>query len=435
MKTPKNSRPHSKDFTARCVRSLTLFPTFDRRVVPRRNPTATMTRCRDSLLFTFLLLLCLPFSNAFVTHPSLRYPSTATTRWSHPIEETTNTVRIWKQHTRILSQALSDFVRRARLPLVAAATAAMLLAGPLPADAAGSGGRMGGSFSRSSSSYSSRSYYYGGSSGRSYYSPSTLNLSYRPYQPVVPVDSGGAGAILSEEDANVIVFSYLALIGFIAYWPVSAAITASRIDQRIKDRLTTAGTVLRLNVALDVANRDDPSSILSVLDHIANTTGQNTSTRAGVQQLTKQVALELLRRKSSMASAFGQVQYCKEERQGQRLFNEWSVRERIKFEKETINRFGGVDFSMPRRSLDQSDSDMASSKATMAVVTLVLLMEESLPKGMSIQSLDDVERVLWQVAASAGAVLGAEILWTPEERSEVLTRKEVLADYPELRAL
>jgi uncharacterized membrane protein len=49
--------------------------------------------------------------------------------------------------------------------------------------------------------------------------------------------------------------------------------------------------------------------------------------------------------------------------------------------------------------------------------------------------LADVEKVLRQVAASNADVLGAEILWTPEDWAEVLTKKEVLADYPELRAM
>jgi hypothetical protein len=51
----------------------------------------------------------------------------------------------------------------------------------------------------------------------------------------------------------------------------------------------------------------------------------------------------------------------------------------------------------------------------MAVVTLVLSFEgdEGFSRGM--RSLADVEKVLRQVAASNADVLGAEILWTPED--------------------
>jgi uncharacterized membrane protein len=405
-----------------------------------------MTIRLGSLLCTSLLFFYVPYSLAFVTQRAHRYPSTLLSRDK---DSTTSDDRWTKttQPTSILSQALSQVANQAKVPLVSAATAALLLSSSLPADAAMSGGRMGGSFSRSPSpsrSYGGggRSSYYGGGS-RSYYSrPSTTIVApivtpfYNPfYSPFVPFYGGGVGAISYARGPGLFDLLFLGGLGLFAFSAVSGAIS-SRTNQWDDDSgialASSQGTsVLRLNIALDVPNRDDPSSILSVLDRIANTSGKNTQSRSGVQQLTRQVALELLRRKSSISSAYGQMQYCKEDRQGQRVFNEWSVRERSKFEKETINRFGGTDFSMPRR--DATDAAIRS-KATMAVVTLVLSLEESLPK-VSIQSLDDVERVLRQVASSDAAVLGAEILWTPEDRSEVLTRKEVLADYPELRAL
>jgi uncharacterized membrane protein len=408
----------------------------------------TMTRCLGLLICSLLLLFHVPHSTAFAPQRAHRYPTTTTLSHAKDSPTTGNRVAKTTQPTPILSQAVSNVANQAKIPLVTAATAAMLLSSSLPADAAMSGGRMGGSFSRSPSpsrSYGGggRSSYYGGGS-RTYYSrPSTTIVApivtpfYNPfYSPIVPFYGGGVGAISYARGPGLFDLLFLGGIGFLALSAVSNAIS-SRVNQWDDDSgvaiaASSQGTsVLRLNIALDVPNRDDPSSILSVLDRIANTTGKNTQSRSGVQQLTKQVALELLRRKSSISSAYGQMQYCKEDRQGQRVFNEWSVRERSKFEKENINRFGGLDFSTPRR--DAIDSAI-SSKATMAVVTLVLSLEESLPK-VSIQSLDDVERVLRQVASSDAAVLGAEILWTPEDRSEVLTRKEVLADYPELRAL
>ena len=49
-------------------------------------------------------------------------------------------------------------------------------------------------------------------------------------------------------------------------------------------------------------------------------------------------------------------------------------------------------------------------------------MEEALRKIASDAKVDD-------------CLQSAEILWTPEDRSETLTLREVVADYPELRSV
>jgi hypothetical protein len=61
-------------------------------------------------------------------------------------------------------------------------------------------------------------------------------------------------------------------------------------------------TVVKCSIALDVTNRDDPSSILSVLDHIAEAKGKANTYENDVLS-TKQVALEILRRKAKIHSA------------------------------------------------------------------------------------------------------------------------------------
>ena len=59
-----------------------------------------------------------------------------------------------------------------------------------------------------------------------------------------------------------------------------------------------------------------------------------------------------------------------------------------------------------------------------------------------IQSLSDLEMILQAIASMStssenddNVLYGAEILWTPEDRSETLTKKDILADYPELNVL
>eukprot|EP00584_Thalassiosira_punctigera_P012229 CAMPEP_0172563834 /NCGR_PEP_ID=MMETSP1067-20121228/102044_1 /TAXON_ID=265564 ORGANISM="Thalassiosira punctigera, Strain Tpunct2005C2" /NCGR_SAMPLE_ID=MMETSP1067 /ASSEMBLY_ACC=CAM_ASM_000444 /LENGTH=69 /DNA_ID=CAMNT_0013354361 /DNA_START=1 /DNA_END=210 /DNA_ORIENTATION=- len=56
----------------------------------------------------------------------------------------------------------------------------------------------------------------------------------------------------------------------------------------------------------------------------------------------------------------------------------------------------------------------------------------------TVNSIRDVEEALGCIAADAkvdNCLRGSEILWSPEERDETLTMKEVLADYPTLRSI
>ena len=199
-------------------------------------------------------------------------------------------------------------------------------------------------------------------------------------------------------------------------------------------------SVIELSVALDVPSRDDPNSILAALDRLSRTA--KTDSRVGVQNLTSQVALELLRRKSSIVAACAKGRHFGDAggAQAQREYNGATVRERGKFQRETISRYGGVDYSSEKKKLKSSPDDY-SADATVAVITIVMLIEgdstsDAMPSRMN--SVRDVESALSRIASDArvdDCLRGAEILWTPEERDETLTMREVLADYPSLRSI
>jgi uncharacterized membrane protein len=56
----------------------------------------------------------------------------------------------------------------------------------------------------------------------------------------------------------------------------------------------------------------------------------------------------------------------------------------------------------------------------------------------NVSSMRDVEGAFGRIASDARAdecLKGAEILWTPVDRDETLTMREVLADYPTLRSI
>mmetsp|Transcript_35277 Transcript_35277/g.51725 ORF Transcript_35277/g.51725 Transcript_35277/m.51725 type:complete len:197 (+) Transcript_35277:242-832(+) len=193
-----------------------------------------------------------------------------------------------------------------------------------------------------------------------------------------------------------------------------------------------------MTVALNVPNRNDvTTSILYKLKQLSDTA--KTDTRVGVQNLTSQVALELLRRKEYIIASSSKYFHFQDEMMAEREYNNLTIQERGKFEKESVNKYGGVDYSNPqpkRIKGNDDDDDELQSKATMAVVTIVLSIEgDSTKVPTKIRSLFDVTEGLRIIASDVkvGSCLrGAEILWTPEERTETLSRKDVFADYPDL---
>merc|ERR1712188_71714 len=130
-------------------------------------------------------------------------------------------------------------------------------------------------------------------------------------------------------------------------------------------------SVVQLSVALEVPNRDDRNSILSVLDRISQTA--RTDSRVGIQNLTSQVALEVLRRKSSIVSATTSNKHFRKQDKAMREFQTTSIKERSKFETETVNRYGGVDYSGTSKSFAAPGG--TNNKATMAVVTFVIAID------------------------------------------------------------
>ena len=340
---------------------------------------------------------------------------------------------------------------------IAASLLALTLAlSPMNADAAMSGGRMGGSFSSPSrsapsrmmpsrSSYSSPSYRGGG-----YYSrpnivvAPTITPFYSPftpfYNPITPFYGGGAavayrspfffgGGLFPLFALGVGAWALLNVVPSL----VSRSDTFSSFDSTaLSSALGTGTSVAQISVAIEVPDRDDPSSILSVLDRLSRTA--RTDSRVGIQNLTSQVALELLRRKSSISAAWTRSKHFSRTQEAQREYQQRSVQERSKFEQETVSQYGGVDYS----SRSVGNTGATDSKATMAVVTILIAIDGDSTKLPQVNSLRDVENALQKIASDVktdDCLLSAEILWSPEARTETLSKRDVVADYPELRSV
>jgi len=345
---------------------------------------------------------------------------------------------------------------KGKMAMAAAAMAFALAVLPLPSEAAMSGGRMGGSFSaprqtmsapRSSSrGYSGGTRGYSGGYSSGYYSrPSVIvapgmGYGYSPFAAPITPFYGGPGAGVVSYSRGPSFFSLLLLGGFMfavanAFRNAGDAMSSSTTElfgsSSVASALGYGTSVLQLSVALEVPNRDDTSSILSVLNRLANTA--RTDSRVGIQNLTSQVALELLRRRSSIVSGSSSYKHFADRAKAGRDYQAQSVRERSKFEREGVSKYGGVDYSISSKSESE-----VSGKATMAVVTLVLAIDGDSTKVPKINSVSDVEDALRRIASDSkvdDCLQSAEILWTPEDRSETLSLRDVVADYPELRSI
>eukprot|EP00980_Cylindrotheca_fusiformis_P023447 scaffold10490_cov129-Cylindrotheca_fusiformis.AAC.3 len=350
---------------------------------------------------------------------------------------------------------------KSHMKIAAAAAMAFALAF-LPinaADAAMSGGRMGGSYSAPRQSMSrpmpssSRGYsgggYYGGGGGysRGYYSrPSTTIITpgfgYTPFfNPIVPF-YGGAGVMSYSRgpsffDILFIGGALFAVANIVSRATGDATSQSDMFDSVASSSALGSGTsVVQLSVALEVSNRDDPNSILGALDRLARTA--KTDSRVGIQNLTSQVALELLRRRSSITSATSSYDHFRDRTKAGREFQSRSVKERSKFERESVSKYGGVDYSMDNNNNRPSGSSLVDGKATMAVVTIILNIDGDSTKIPKITSIADVESALRRIASDSkvdDCLQSVEILWTPEDRSETLSLRDVIADYPELRSV
>mmetsp|Transcript_32861 Transcript_32861/g.47557 ORF Transcript_32861/g.47557 Transcript_32861/m.47557 type:complete len:433 (-) Transcript_32861:914-2212(-) len=301
------------------------------------------------------------------------------------------------------------------------------------------GGRMGGSFSapsRSSYSAPSRSSMRSSSYGGSGYSP-RFSRGYT---------MGGTYSSPGYYGSSVVVPVYsrpLAPVGFFfngAFFLATAFVLSSILNGAAagssSDAISPLGkgvSVVSFSVALNVPRRDDPSSILSYLKRTSDYA--DTGSRSGLQNLVSQVALELLRQRKSVVAASSQYKHYKSTDDATREFNRWAITQRSKYEKETISKFKGNDYSNPV----VRSNDEVSYQATIAVVTLILAIEgDSTVVPVPVDGTGDVADALSKIAADAkveDCLLGAEILWAPGDASETLSEREIYADYPELRSI
>jgi uncharacterized membrane protein len=184
-------------------------------------------------------------------------------------------------------------------------------------------------------------------------------------------------------------------------------------------------TVCKLQVALEAPDRKGFSILGQINNKVERT---NTNSPAGLASLVSEVCLALLRKSDDWVSACSSTttfQGRSAPGQAESLFNKMATAELSKFEKEYYPPPG---------------SDPAGPATLVVVSILCALRGDRTSFGNVGGDSQEVRKALTMLAADVSLergelLVGAEVLWTPSEPDEVLTKRDLILDYPELMDL
>lgn len=155
----------------------------------------------------------------------------------------------------------------------------------------------------------------------------------------------------------------------------------------------------------------------------------DTSSEAGLAELLRQTALELMREKDSVRYLLVDASGPFSLTNGESKMNSAAMAERSRFQ---IERMRGADGQVRRSSVAPA---VGSEVLEFLVVTILVATRTPLGIGKAEdrQALDSVLAELGAVSASN--LLGLEVIWTPADPDDSLTVTDLLTTYPEMRSL
>lgn len=282
------------------------------------------------------------------------------------------------------------------------------------------GGRIGGGSFRSPSP--SRGY----SSPRSY-SPPMGGGGYYPgggfgFPFIAPTFFIGGGGSL------VTILVFFSIASFLVQTFRRSQVEGSDYDAVSNPTVSVA----RLQVGL-LANARE---LQADLDKLA--ASANTGSTAGLAQVLQETTLALLRHPEYWTHADSTVQQSRLA-SAEAEFNRLALSERSKFSRETLSN---VNNQLQQAPLDAllAGSDVGSlatqelqDPGEFIVVTLVVGAQGSLQLP-AVNNTEDLRQALGILGGVASdRLLALEVLWTPQAEADVLTRDDLLVEYPSLK--
>lgn len=356
-------------------------------------------------------------ASGFVTESPTATPGTNSNKNSLPIRITPRYVK--KKEDNVWSKMVSQVSKGIGI-LALSVLAAMSLS--RPAEAARSGGRMGGSRSFSSGRLgssigghrtgigSSRSGGVMGARGVAthsfFFSPFGFGMGYGYGY---PMGGGGLGSLL--------------------FWGVFAVIMVQVLRGVMNQDGQIEGGYDRLSVAkVQVGLLSNARELQRDLERIASRA--DTSTSRGLHFVLQETVLALMRNPDYCVYGYGKSGVEDSPEAAESRFNKLSLEERGKFEKETMVNVGGI-----RSSSSLSRSGSRAGVGELIVVTILVAAEGriKLPKVTSRMQLREALSTLGSLPAED--ILAVEVLWTPEEEGDYFTQEDLAFDYPLLNTL
>jgi uncharacterized membrane protein len=189
----------------------------------------------------------------------------------------------------------------------------------------------------------------------------------------------------------------------------------------INELLNDVVTVTQLQVALLAQARELQRDLTQLAEQA------DLSTNQGLSELLRETVLALLRNPEYWTHARARSQTLKNREEASRLFERLSLEERSKFSMETLVNVGGE----VRRQAMSSGRD--ADPAAYIVVTLLVGTADDYPLIKTIHSTAELRQALQRLGAiSPDYLLIYELLWTPQDESDSLSREELIALYPDL---
>ena len=136
--------------------------------------------------------------------------------------------------------------------------------------------------------------------------------------------------------------------------------------------------------------------------------------------------LALLRNPEYCVYGYAASKVCRGPEQAEETFNDYSIDERGKFEKETLVNVNA------RRRAETVGVDPAADTNDYILVTIIAAADGGV-KMPDITDANDLKTALKRLGAvRVEALQAVEVLWTPQEDGDVLTQTQLLRDYPSL---
>ncbi|KAI4301891.1 hypothetical protein L6164_035128 [Bauhinia variegata] len=318
-----------------------------------------------------------------------------------------------KNPLEILANTVLSALKSLRKPAIAAALLGLLLMYNPNSALAASGGRMGGTSFRSSSSESRSSSYLPSSNSYStsfiYSAPYSAPPSLGYFGPAVGVGVGTGNSL------------FLILMGFMAFVVVSGFLS-NQSDGSVLTA-TDKTTVLKLQVGLLGMAR----TLQMDLNRIAEFA--DTSSSTGLSYVLTETTLALLRHPDYCISGYSSVDIKKSMEDGEKRFNQLSIEERGKFDEETLVNVNNI-------KRKNTGSQRANGFSNEYIVITILVAAQGVHKLPTINGSGDLKEALQKLGSiPSSRILAVEVLWTPQNENDSLSERELLEDYPLLRPL